>query len=257
MSMSPPRQPKWIQVLATSTTPLSSGGRWPSSWCASWTSGSSIAKGSIQATDGLRPSCCSRRSGIFGEGPQSSAAAGAIYGSGSAARWWVSRESSLSSLTGEQAMNLASKRTRHHKVDMNDTQSELLTLLLVATIIFLIPTIIAFLRRHPNRWVIFLLNTFLGATGIVWFGCLIWACKAIHITADPRGTNGGESGLNLTANDVVWVRFENVAPLSPPVSRLPSEDMLNRLERLKKLRDDGAIDADQFERMRAGVFKAG
>ncbi|RWI92146.1 superinfection immunity protein [Mesorhizobium sp.] len=140
---------------------------------------------------------------------------------------------------------------------MTDAQSEFLTFLLIATIIFLIPTIIAFLRRHPNRWVIFLLNTFLGATGIVWFGCLIWACKAVHITANPRGTNGGESGLNLTANDVVRVRVENATPLPAPSSRLSSEEMLNRLERLKKLRDDGAIDAEQFERMRDGIVRAG
>ncbi|WP_246441518.1 superinfection immunity protein [Aminobacter aganoensis] len=31
----------------------------------------------------------------------------------------------------------------------------------------MIPTIVAFWRRHPNRWVILLLNIFLGATGIV------------------------------------------------------------------------------------------
>ncbi|TPI65555.1 superinfection immunity protein [Mesorhizobium sp. B3-1-3] len=140
---------------------------------------------------------------------------------------------------------------------MSDPQSEFLTVLLIATIIFLIPSIIAFLRRHPNRWMIFLLNTFLGATGIVWFGCLIWACKAIHITANPKGTNGGESGLNLAANDIRRVRLENAPAPRPLASRPPGEDMLNRLERLKKLRDDGAIDAEQFQRMRDGIVGTG
>ncbi|WP_095204173.1 superinfection immunity protein [Mesorhizobium carmichaelinearum] len=139
---------------------------------------------------------------------------------------------------------------------MSDSDSNFLIILLVAAVIFLIPSIIAFLRRHPNRWVIFLLNTFLGATGIIWFGCLIWACKAIHITASPRGTNGGESGLNVTANDVMRVRLEHGVPNPPPSPQISTEEMLSRLERLKKLRDDGAIDAEQFQRMRDAIVRA-
>ncbi|ESX51850.1 hypothetical protein X760_31345 [Mesorhizobium sp. LSHC422A00] len=136
---------------------------------------------------------------------------------------------------------------------MSDSESNVLAILLIAAVIFLIPTIIAFLRRHPNRWVIFLLNTFLGATGIIWFGCLIWACKAIHITESRLGTNGGESGLNLTANDVRRVRLEHGIPNPPPSPQISTEERLNRLERLKKLRDDGAIDPEQFQRMRDAI----
>ncbi|RUZ79406.1 superinfection immunity protein [Mesorhizobium sp. M7A.F.Ca.US.006.01.1.1] len=139
---------------------------------------------------------------------------------------------------------------------MSDSDSNFLIILLIAAVIFLIPTIIAFLRRHPNRWVIFLLNTFLGATGIIWFGCLIWACKAIHIAASPRGTNGGESGLNLAANDVMRVRLEHGIPTPLPSPQMSSEEKLSRLERLKKLLDDGAIDAEQFQRMRDTIVRA-
>jgi hypothetical protein len=139
---------------------------------------------------------------------------------------------------------------------MSSSNSSFLTVLLIATVIFLTPTVIAFLRRHPNRWVIFLLNTFLGATGIVWFGCLVWACKAVHITSSRRGTNGGESGLNLAANDPLRFRLESRAPDPPPPLQISAEEMLDRLERLKRLRDDGAINAEQFERMRDGIVRA-
>ncbi|MER9444906.1 superinfection immunity protein [Mesorhizobium sp. M0340] len=80
--------------------------------------------------------------------------------------------------------------------------------LLLAAAVYELPAIIAFFRGHPNRWLILVLCTALAGTGIVWLGCLIWAFKAIHITDDPTGTNGGESGLNLLANDVQRVRLE-------------------------------------------------
>ena len=62
-------------------------------------------------------------------------------------------------------------------------------------LLYLLPTIIAFRNGHPNRWVILALNVFLGSTIIVWVICLIWANKAIHLSADAQrigGTDGGE-----------------------------------------------------------------
>lgn len=139
--------------------------------------------------------------------------------------------------------------------------SEIIAGLIILAVIYMIPAIIAFWRRHPNRWVILLLNIFLGGTGIVWFGCFIWACRAVHITGDPNGSNGGESGLNLTANDIMPVRLVSgpsalpVPSLAPGGSPPPPDDALTRLERLKKLLDDGVIDQGQFERMRDGIVQ--
>ena len=134
--------------------------------------------------------------------------------------------------------------------------SEIIIGLVVLVAIYVLPTIVAFARRHPNRWVILALNICLGGTGIVWLGCLIWAFMAVHITNDPNGTNGGESGLNLTANDVVRLRIEPPYPVATPSHPpLPSEaaaagERLHRLERLQRLRADNVIDQRQFERMR-------
>lgn len=95
--------------------------------------------------------------------------------------------------------------------------SEIIAGLIILAVIYMIPTIVAFWRGHPNRWVILLLNIFLGGTGIVWFGCLIWACMAVHVSNNPNDSHGGESGLNLTANDVVAVRLVG----GPPALRKP------------------------------------
>ncbi|MER9061405.1 superinfection immunity protein [Mesorhizobium sp. M0698] len=129
--------------------------------------------------------------------------------------------------------------------------------LLLVAIIYELPAIIAFLRGHPNRWLILVLCTALAGTGIVWLGCLIWAFKAVHIADDPNGTNGGESGLNLLANDVQRVRLENPSMLPPPFSPAPAHhDPIEKLERLKKLLDDGVIEKEQFQRMRDLIIGA-
>ena len=42
------------------------------------------------------------------------------------------------------------------------------------------PTIIAFRRGHPNRFVIGAANLFGGMTGFLWVMTLIWALERVH-----------------------------------------------------------------------------
>ncbi|WP_454011988.1 superinfection immunity protein [Aquamicrobium terrae] len=137
--------------------------------------------------------------------------------------------------------------------DVAATALGFLVVLVILGVIYFLPTIIAFRRQHPNRWVILILNVVLGGTIIVWLGCLVWAFKAVHLTDDPSGSHGGESGLNIVANDVKRVRLEALPP--PPLPPQPDNtDLIGRLERLKRLLDDGAIDAAQFRRMRNKII---
>ena len=52
-------------------------------------------------------------------------------------------------------------------------------LLLALLVVYFLPTIIAFSRKHRNRWVIFWINTIFGGTIIGWFGALIWALNKL------------------------------------------------------------------------------
>lgn len=85
---------------------------------------------------------------------------------------------------------------------MNNDNGALTLVLFFAVIlaILLIPTMVAFSRKHPNRWAIFLVNFVTGSTGIGWFACLIWALRAAHISPEDGvlSGGGGESGLNWT-----------------------------------------------------------
>ena len=66
------------------------------------------------------------------------------------------------------------------EANMADYDETLQGLLLIAYIFVAIPNIIAFSRRHPYRWIIFLLTTVgLLFALIGWFIGLIWACSPI------------------------------------------------------------------------------
>ena len=52
-------------------------------------------------------------------------------------------------------------------------------LMLLGCIVFWIPTVIAFHRKHIDRWWILLLNLVLAGTGIGWFAALIWSLGKI------------------------------------------------------------------------------
>jgi len=111
-------------------------------------------------------------------------------------------------------------------------------IMIIALAIYFTPSIIAFYRTHPNRWLILVVNTVFGGTGLGWLGSLIWAFHAAHLSKD--GSNGGESGLNLFVNDVSKVQM------------VPSEgaDYFSQLEKIKKLMDDGIIDQAEFNAMK-------
>src|ERR1700712_3530260 len=72
----------------------------------------------------------------------------------------------------------------------------------IAGFIYIIPTLVAFHRNHPNRWLILAINVAFGATIIGWIGPLVWALNVAHRSNEPNGSHGGESGLNIFINDI-------------------------------------------------------
>ena len=85
---------------------------------------------------------------------------------------------------------------------MEDNATDLLILgigLLVFGLVYTLPSIVAFRRDHPNRWVIFVINLAFSGTIIGWGFALAWAMRAVHRLGSA--SSGGESGLNLFVND--------------------------------------------------------
>jgi Superinfection immunity protein len=107
--------------------------------------------------------------------------------------------------------------------------------------VYLIPSLVAFRRRHPNRWLIFVINLFGGLTLFGWLLAMVWACRALHKSTSTTGSDGGESGLNLFVNDELKVR------------NLVVNDAPSQLVQLKALLDAKAIDLGEYEKLKSRI----
>jgi hypothetical protein len=119
--------------------------------------------------------------------------------------------------------------------------------------VYMIPTIVAFRRGHPNRWLIGVINICFGATGIGWLGSLVWACQAIH--RSPTGNHGGESGLNIAVNDPVLAKVVGDGGAPVAVQRADVDEIAAKLSRLKALADQGAISAEEYASLKGNVLQ--
>jgi hypothetical protein len=151
--------------------------------------------------------------------------------------------------------------------------------IIIAIVVYFIPSMVAFWRRHPNRWPILGINILFGGTGLGWIGALIWALHAAHLS--ETGSDGGESGLNLFVNDVKTIRMEPARSDASTTANEPLGDLHSRasgpnagrtsssgpiepndsagqalaqLQRLKSLLDAGVITAEEYGRMRAPLL---
>jgi hypothetical protein len=57
----------------------------------------------------------------------------------------------------------------------------ILGVLLLASVIFFLPSVIAFRKGHKYRWIILFINVVFGFTLIGWFGALIWSVAGNNI----------------------------------------------------------------------------
>jgi hypothetical protein len=116
---------------------------------------------------------------------------------------------------------------------------------LVFVLVYTLPSIVAFRRNHPNRWLILVINLAFGGTIIGWGIALAWAMRAVHRLGSA--SSGGESGLNLFVNDVRKVQLVDPPPL-------PQTSVTLELERLHGLFVRGAISQIEFDGLKAKLL---
>jgi hypothetical protein len=116
---------------------------------------------------------------------------------------------------------------------------------LILGIIYVVPSIVAFRRGHPSRWIILVINLAFGGTIIGWGVAQAWALHAVHRPGAAGG--GGESGLNLFINDVKKIQVVDPPPL-------PTTSPVQELERLHDLLVRGAISQVEFDDLKAKLL---
>ncbi|MBS0247360.1 MAG: superinfection immunity protein [Rhizobiaceae bacterium] len=125
----------------------------------------------------------------------------------------------------------------------------ILVLFLLGTIIFCLvymaPSIVAFKRNHPNRWLILVINFAFGGTIIGWGVSLVWALRAVHRLG--AAADGGESGLNIFANDPKKVQLSELPPMPASIG--------HELERLDALLAKGSICQSEFDVLKARLIQ--
>ncbi|MCC0809023.1 superinfection immunity protein [Methylobacterium sp. W2] len=141
---------------------------------------------------------------------------------------------------------------------MNDDTAWVLVAVTVCVAIYGLPSIIAFHRGHPNRWVILAVNGLFGGTLVGWVAVLVWALHAVQRPEQPGASQGGESGLNLFVNDTRRVALvaaphgEVVGSVRPALS---PADAVRELERLGDLRTAGHIDEGEHRALKSAVLR--
>ncbi|WFU81325.1 superinfection immunity protein [Bradyrhizobium sp. CIAT3101] len=114
-------------------------------------------------------------------------------------------------------------------------------------IVYIAPSIVAFRRNHPNRWIILVINVVFGGTILGWGIAMVWAMRAAHRIGAV--SSGGESGLNLFVNDVRRIQIVDPPPL-------PQTSTAQELERLHDLLVRGAISQVEFDSLKAKLLGA-
>ncbi len=111
---------------------------------------------------------------------------------------------------------------------LSEQDTVLVIMFVVGVVVYFIPSIIALLRMKKNLLAIIALNFFLGWSLIGWVVSLVWS-----LSSDSKPQK-------IIVNQQV------------PKTK---EDDIDKLTKLKKLLDDGAITQEEFDQQKASILK--
>jgi len=81
---------------------------------------------------------------------------------------------------------------------------------LTSLAIYLLPTIIAAFRRHPNALAIFLIDFLLGWTAVGWIGALVWSLIKPEVTVAGSGNALDAAKGRYARGEISKEQFEEI-----------------------------------------------
>ena len=123
----------------------------------------------------------------------------------------------------------------------------LTVLILLGAIVYIVPTVIAFIKHHKYKWIIFVINLLAGWTGIAWVVAFVWAVwPAKTLLVDPLGDPSGKGGMPTETGKRVSDFKNNANP--------NNTDREDRLLKLFELKEKGAITEKEYIKMKLEIF---
>lgn len=102
--------------------------------------------------------------------------------------------------------------------------------------LYFLPSIIAIMRQHPQKWLLIALNVFAGWTGFFWIGLLIWALwPKEKLIAFQNGQ--GQGWGPYQAHSQTQSFSGSGATAEPPAETLAQ---------LARMRDHGTLTEEEF-----------
>ncbi|MEI8315436.1 MAG: superinfection immunity protein [Verrucomicrobiota bacterium] len=149
---------------------------------------------------------------------------------------------------------------------MNDTVKSvgavvgILIVVVIVLGIYLLPSIIAFRRKHHYRFIILGINVVMGLTGIGYLAAFVWAVWPSQtsvidpLVASPTSTRV-EEGKQIYGRWGEYKKAFQSSSTPPPLPVPPShEDCDQQLRTLAKLKEDGIISAEEFDKKKKSLL---
>lgn len=117
---------------------------------------------------------------------------------------------------------------------MNNTDLSRIALIIVCGLmviaVYLLPTIIAFRRKHHYKWVIFGINAVFGFTGVGFLAAFVWAVwprqtAFFDVVANDPTTNSSEAGQKIYGQMGTNVQAFSEASFPPPQQEVTESRM--------------------------------
>jgi len=118
--------------------------------------------------------------------------------------------------------------------------------------LYVLPSLIAFRRRHRHRWVILIVDIMFGASVVGWLWALFWALRAPRV---PAASGGNASALDMLTDDVRALVLARPAVAAPNPGPVSAATAVQEIERLVSLRASGAITDAEFATLKAAVLQ--
>jgi len=118
--------------------------------------------------------------------------------------------------------------------------------------LYVLPSLIAFRRRHRHRWIILIVDLVFGASVVGWLWAFFWALRAPRV---PAASGGNASALDVLTDDVRALVLATPAEALPsPIPKLAGS-AAREIERLARLHATGHLTAGEFAALKAAVLQ--